>query len=206
MTKTADSERVLLVRRAFRLEWLTAAWMTLEAAVALGAGIAARSLTLVAFGADSVIELLSAGVLLWRLTVEFRRGQVFSEKAERLASTIGALLLSALVIYIAVSAAWGLRARESQEFSVIGLALAAVAIPAMYLLAKAKFRIADRIGSRALRADAMESVTCGYLSVVVVIGLMAQWLLHAWWVDSVSALALVPFLIREAQEAWKADD
>src|SRR5579859_4329897 len=101
-------ERAQLVRTAFRLERLTAGWMLIEAGVALGSGIAAHSLTLVAFGADSVIELLSALVLLWRLDVELRRGAEFSEAAERLAARLAATLLIALTLYVAASAALAL--------------------------------------------------------------------------------------------------
>ena len=82
----APDARADLVRQAFRLEWLTVGWMTIEAAVAIASGIAAGSITLIAFGVDSVIELISAGVLIWRLTVELRHGQAFSEDAERAAS------------------------------------------------------------------------------------------------------------------------
>ncbi len=86
-----------------------------------------------------------------------------------------------------------------------GLAVAGAAIPIMYGLAKSKLRMADRLGSRALRADAIESLTCGYLSVVVVVALLAQLLVGAWWVSGASALVLVPFLLREAREAWQQD-
>lgn len=192
-----------LVRRAFRLEWLTAGWMAIEAAVAIGSGMAAHSLTLIAFGADSIIELLSAAVLLWRLAVEMKHGEGISEATERLASKIGGVLLFLLTLYVTASAAWSLWNRQGQEFSTAGLAIAVVAIPAMFLLAKAKLRIADQIESRALRADAIESVTCGYLSLVVVVGLLAELILRAWWIDAASALALVPFLVKEAREAWE---
>lgn len=196
-------DRDRLVRQAFRLEWLTAGWMAVEAAVAIGSGVAARSLTLIAFGADSIVELLSAAVLLWRLAVEIRHGEAFSEAAERLASKIGGALLFLLMLYVIASAAWSLWNRQGQEYSAAGLAIAVAAIPAMLLLARAKLRIADEIGSRALRADAIESVTCGYLSLVVVGGLLAQLLLKAWWIDAVSALCLLPFLVKETREAWK---
>ncbi len=181
-----------LIRRAFWLEWITAGWMLIEAAVAIGSGVAAHSLTLIAFGADSVVELLSGCLLLWRLSVELREGEELSEATERMAARIGALLLIAL--------------GTGQEFSAPGLILAVLAIPIMYTLAKAKRRIADAIGSAALRADAAESIACGYLSGVVVIGLLAQWVIGAWWVDGVSALALTPFLIKEAREAWEGED
>ena len=90
------SERAALIRQAFHLEWMTVAWMVVEGVVALGAGLAAGSLTLMAFGLDSAIELASASVLIWRLNVELRHGQGFSERAERTASRIGAVLLFSL--------------------------------------------------------------------------------------------------------------
>jgi len=194
-----------LIERAFRLEWITAGWMVVEAAVAIGSGVAARSLTLIAFGADSVIELLSACLLLWRLHVELRERENFSEATERTAGRAGAALLVALSLYVVASAAWSLWQRTGQEFSTLGLALALLAIPIMAVLATAKRRLAEAIGSAALRADAIESVACLYLSCVVVIGLLAQWAIGAWWIDGVSALVLTPFLIKEAHEAW-ADD
>ena len=104
-----------------------------------------------------------------------------------------------------ISALWSLWRREGQDFWVPGLILTVLAVPIMYGLAKAKGRIATAIESAALRADAAESIACGCLSAVVVVGLLAQWFIGAWWIDGVSALALVPFLIREAKEAWKTD-
>jgi divalent metal cation (Fe/Co/Zn/Cd) transporter len=160
--------------------------MVIEAAVAIASGLAARSLTLIAFGADSVIELLSAAVLLWRLQVELRRGQEFSENTERLAAKFGGALLVALSLYVVTSAGWSLWHRERQEFSAPGFVLAALAIPVMYALGRAKLQIASAIESSALRADAAEAIACGYLSAVVVIGLGAQWLIDVWWIDGIS--------------------
>jgi len=169
--------RTDLIRRAFRLEWLTAVWMVIEAAVAIGSGIVAHSLSLIAFGADSLIELASAGVLLWRLTVELRDGAEFSETVEHDASKIAGALLFALVAYVVLSAAYGLWLREGQDFSGPGLVLTVLTIPIMWLLAKMKIRVAEQIGSRALRADAVESITCGYLAGVVMLGLLVQFLM-----------------------------
>jgi divalent metal cation (Fe/Co/Zn/Cd) transporter len=179
--------------------------MLIEATVAIRSGIAAHSLTLTAFGADSIIELLSALLLLWRLTVELRRGEDFPQELEERAAKIGAALLLALSSYVIVSTAWALWREEGQGFSAAGLAVAILAIPIMYGLAKAKLRLTDALGSGALRADTAESIACCYLSAVVVIGLVVQYFLEAWWIDGVSALALVPFLLREAKEAWEGD-
>ena len=200
----AEPSRSDLVGRALRLEWITATWMLIEAAVAIGAGIAAHSLSLIAFGADSLIELASAGVLLWRLHVEMSQGIKFSEQVEHRASQIGSALLFALAAYVVVSAAYSLWRREGQEFSTPGLAIAVLAIPVMWWLARAKIRVADQIGSRALRADAVESITCGYLSGIVVIGLLVQFLMPGWWwIDSATSLAIVVLLVKEGREAWE---
>jgi divalent metal cation (Fe/Co/Zn/Cd) transporter len=200
-----DLVRRDLIRQAFRLEWITIGWMTIEAAVAIAAGLAAHSLTLLAFGIDSVIELVSAGVLIWRLSVELKHGQAFSEDAERIASRIGGMLLFALAAYVVASAGWGLWTREGQAFSWPGLAVTAAAIPIMSVLARRKLAIAEKLASRALRADAVESITCGWLSFVAVLGLLAQLAFGAWWIDEATSLAIVWFLIKEGREAWTAE-
>jgi divalent metal cation (Fe/Co/Zn/Cd) transporter len=101
-----------------------------------------------------------------------------------------------------VAAGWGLWHREGEGFSWPGLIVTALAIPVMYLLAKRKLAVAAELGSRALRADAIEGVTCGWLSFVVVIGLLAQFAIGAWWIDSVTSLAILWLLIKEGREAW----
>ena len=205
-TNVSGEARLTLVRRAFRLEWITVAWMTVEAAVAIGAGFIAHSLLLTAFGVDSVIELASAGVLIWRLSVELRRGQKFSEEAERYASRIAGGLLFVLALYVIAVVAWSVWQRHGAEFSIPGFALAVAAIPLMYFLSRQKLSIGKQLGSRALRADAIESITCGWLSFVVVLGLLAQLVLKAWWVDPLASLAIVYFLIKEGREAWEGED
>jgi divalent metal cation (Fe/Co/Zn/Cd) transporter len=147
------SNRVALIREAFWLEWATVIWMLIEAAVAIAAGVIAGSISLLAFGIDSVIELVSAGVLMWRLMVELRYGQAFSESAERRATRIGGGLLFALAAYVILSAAWSFWTRSGQEFSTLGLGVTVAAIPIMYVLSKRKVRIAEQLGSRAMRAE-----------------------------------------------------
>ncbi len=204
--ETAAGDRAALLRDAFRIEYLTIAWMVIEATVAIASAIEANSLNLLAFGVDSVIELASACVLVWRLTVELRRGQLFAEKAERRAARIGGALLFALAIYVVAAAGWKLWAQEGAEFSVPGLVVSVLAMPIMYFLSRRKLRLAEALGSGALRADAIESITCGWLSLVVVAGLVTQLLIGAWWVDSVTSLGIVWFLVREGKEAWEAEE
>ena len=179
--------------------------MVIEAGVAIGSGIAARSVTLLAFGIDSGIELASAGVLIWRLTAELRHGQSFAETAEQMASRIGGALLFALAAYVVSAAGWSLWTRQGQDFSWPGIFVSLAAIPIMWLFSHRKLSVAEALGSRALRADAIESITCGWLSFVVVIGLLAQLLFGFWWIDAVSSLAIVWLLFKEGREAWKSE-
>src|ERR1700722_13614882 len=113
--------REVLIRKAFWLEWLRVAWRVIEAAVAIGAGISAGSLSLIAFGADSVIELMSAGVLIWRLSLELKQGRALSEDSERRASRVAGGLLFLLGAYVIVAAGWGLWRGEGETFSWTGL-------------------------------------------------------------------------------------
>lgn len=205
-TAAPPQQRAELIRRAFQLETTTIVWMALEATVAIWAGVHAASVSLLAFGIDSLIELASAGVLIWRLTVELRRGQHFAESAERLASRIAGGLLFALAAYVVLAAGWKLWTRTGEAFSWPGLVITVLAMPVMYILARRKLALAEALGSRAMRADAMESVTCGWLSLVVVVGLIVQGLTGAWWVDSVTSLGIVWFLLQEGREAWRGEE
>jgi divalent metal cation (Fe/Co/Zn/Cd) transporter len=205
VTPTAEC-RTQLVQTAFRLEWFTVAWMVVEAVVALASGVIARSISLIAFGVDSLIELASACVLIWRLNVELRRGQSVAERAERTASRIGGALLFALAAYIVVAAGWRLWTRQGADFSWPGLFVSLAAIPIMWLLSRRKLQIAEALGSRALRTDAVESITCGWLSLVVLIGLLAQLALGAWWVDTATSLVIVWLVVKEGREAWQGEE
>ena len=205
MTPTAEC-RSQLVRAAFRLEWLITGWMIVEAVVALASGLTARSISLIAFGLDSLIELASACALIWRLNVELGHGRSVAETAERTASRIGGALLFVLAAYIVVAAGWRLCTRRGAAFSWPGLLVSLATIPIMWLLSRRKLVIAEALRSRALRADAVESITCGWLSFVVLLGLLAQLALGAWWVDSVTSLVIVGLLIKEGREAWTEND
>jgi divalent metal cation (Fe/Co/Zn/Cd) transporter len=197
-------KRSRVVRSALQLEIVTIVWMMIEAGASIIAGIGARSLLLVAFGIDSGIELVSAIVLFWRLKTENFGGLTgveMLEKVERKASRIGGSLLYLLSAYVIIQASYGLFSGHSAEKSWLGIAIAIIAAGGMPFLAKAKLRIADQIESRALRADAMETLTCGYLAWVLLAGLLTNAVAHWWWVDSAASLAIVPLLLREAKEA-----
>jgi divalent metal cation (Fe/Co/Zn/Cd) transporter len=139
---------------------------------------------------------------MWRLSTELRYGQAFSETAERLASRIGGMLLMTLATYVVLAAGWNLWVRHGEAFSLPGLVVTILAIPIMRYLARRKIDLATELGSRALRADAVEAITCGWLSLVAVVSLGAQAILGFWWIDSVGSLAIVWLLVKEGREAW----
>jgi len=194
------------LRLALLLTYITLAWMTIEGAAALLLGWASKSLLLEAFGIDSLIELFSGGVLLWRLRVE-TTGAATSEHVEAVehrAAKWVSYSLYALVVYVAFNSGYGLfvakRITDTHE-SAWGILIAVVAKVGMPILAGYKLRVAARLNSRALRADAVESIVCGYLAIVLMVGLAATRILGWWWLDSVAALALIPFIIKEARAA-----
>jgi divalent metal cation (Fe/Co/Zn/Cd) transporter len=199
------TSRRAAVALGIRLEFATVVWMAAEAAIALIAGLMARSVLLAAFGFDSVIELASGLVLLWRLSVESRGGGVERvERAEHATARASAALLLALCAFIVVSSAVGLLAGFKPEGSVLGMGVAAVAIVAMPALAFGKSRANRLIGSASLRADIAETVTCAYLAGVTLVGLALSMALGLWWVQYLFALALLIWLVPETREAFEA--
>ena len=207
MTIQTPTERTADVRLALRLTYLTLAWMTAEGAAALWLGAKSHSLLLEGFGADSVIELFSAGVLLWRLGVE-AAGRASAERVERVERQASRLVgytlygLTGLVAANSFAGIFVLHNRANTHESVWGILIGLVAKIGMPILAGFKLKVAARLNSKALRADAMEAVTCGYLSVVLMIGLAVTHVFPGlWWLDSAAALVLVPFLIKEGREA-----
>src|SRR5438270_12542119 len=187
-----------------RLETITVAWMLVEAVVAIGAGIAARSVLLTAFGTDSVIELLSGATLLWRLRTEARGHEQAGEALERSATRISAALLILLCVYVAVTSLAGLLLQWRPDRSWVGMAVAAAAVVAMPWLAARKRRANVVLQSPALRADIAESATCAYLAAVTLVGLGVDIITGWWWVEYVAALLLLRWLIPEAREAIEA--
>jgi divalent metal cation (Fe/Co/Zn/Cd) transporter len=188
-----------------RLEVVTIGWMLAEAVLAIAAGIAARSVLLTAFGLDSVIELISGGTLLWRLSLERRESAKQSvELIERRATQISAVLLVLLCLYVVTVGLIGLVTRLEPEASVLGLAVSAAAVLVMPILAWRK-RVANRVlGSSALRADIAETITCAYMAAATLVGVGLNLVAGLWWAEYVAALALLFFIVREAREAVEA--
>jgi len=189
-----------LRRRALRLVWIGELWNVLEAGVALWSGVAAGSIALLAFGLDSLIELFAGGVLIWRLGKEWRGEQ--EEKAERKALRLVGATFFLLAGYILLQASATLLGwlGEPKE-SPVGIALVIASALVMTVLYFGKTSIARRLGSPALRAEAVESLVCDLQDLTLLVGLGANALWGWWWADPLAALALIPFLLREGWES-----
>jgi divalent metal cation (Fe/Co/Zn/Cd) transporter len=198
---TRDWQRI-----ALRLVLVTMAYNAIEAVMAVAAGVAADSLALVGFGLDSVIELAAASALLWRLQVQARGAD--PERVERAERTVhrfvGATFL-ALAAYVSAQGAYALYAREVAEESALGIALAIASLVIMPAVALLKLRAARELDSRALRAEAKETLACSYLSFALLLGLTANALWGLWWADPTAALAMVPWLVKEGLEGLRGE-
>jgi divalent metal cation (Fe/Co/Zn/Cd) transporter len=188
------------IRRIQRLQIFTIVWMSIEAALSLLAAWMAHSPSLLAFGGDSAIELISA-IVVWR---RFRTHSE-AEQAESRAARIAGALLFALAAYVIVESAITLLGHRKPSETYLGIAVLIAAAVLMPLLAKEKRRLAALAGSASLRADAAESALCGYLSLIALAGLAVNAVWHVTWADPVAAICLVPFIVREAWEAVRGD-
>ncbi|PSR32509.1 MAG: cation transporter [Sulfobacillus thermosulfidooxidans] len=197
-------EALQMARRALRLEWVSIGWIIIEATGALWAGVQAHSVALTGFGADSLIEQLSAGILVQRLTLQVRGGDAETvEAAEHRAARWAAGLLGLLALYLVGAAAWELFGHLHETASPLGMILAAVSVALMVWLARSKRVLGQALGSAALQADAAESVVCAWMAATALVSLAANWAFHWTWVDPLAALLIAYWVVREAREAWE---
>jgi divalent metal cation (Fe/Co/Zn/Cd) transporter len=190
------------LRMARFAQTVTVGWMLIEGLIAIGAGVAAHSVALTAFGFDSFIELFSSAVVLRRVlqrSENEERGSL--TRGERTASRLVGSALYLLIAYIVVSAAAGLFLKLRPEASPVGLGLTLVSIPIMAFLLRWRLSLADRLGSPALRGDAACSVVCLYMAFATLAGLALNALLGWWWADPIAGLALIWWIRGEANEA-----
>lgn len=191
-----------LERRARLLAWGGNAWHLAEFGTALGAGIAASSVALVAFGFDSLIEGLAAFVIVWL----FSDGRGASEAAERRAQKMIAGSYFVLVAYIGVEAIRTLVAGHHPHASWVGIGLAAVTAPTMPLLARAKRNVGRQLHSSATVSEASQNIICGYLSVALLIGLLLNAIAGWWWADPAAALVIAGVAGREGVKSWRGEE
>ena len=192
------STRAAAIHRGLSLEYLTVAWNLLEAAVALVSGTVAGSIALIGFGLDSLIEVSSGGVLLWRL-----RADHDEQRRERTALKLVGLSLLLLAAYVTGDSVWSLVRRDTPEKSLTGIALAIASLVAMPLLARAKRRVASSLGSSALQADSRQTDICAYLSAVLLLGLVLNACFGWWWADPLAGIVMAPLIAYEGCEALR---
>jgi divalent metal cation (Fe/Co/Zn/Cd) transporter len=197
----APARRDSLIRRAQFLARLGLAWHAVEAAVAIAAGLAASSIALIGFGADSLVESIAGVILLWRLGE--RRAQ--SEDAERRAQRLIGMSFWLIAAYVGVEGIRSLAGGVEPSVSYVGIGLATVTLATMPPLAAAKTRVAHRLGSAATRSEGRQNLLCAYLSAALLVGLGANAAFGWWWADPVTALLIAGVAVNEGREAWRGE-
>jgi divalent metal cation (Fe/Co/Zn/Cd) transporter len=190
-----------LARRVKLLSWLSLAWMTVEGAVAIAAGIAAGSIALVGFGLDSAIEGFASVIIIWR----FSGARVFSHAAEERAQRLVAVQFFLLAPYVGFESVRALADGEHAETSWVGIVLAIGSVVLMPVLAVAKQRLADQLGSAATAGEGRQNMLCAYLAGALLLGLLGNALLGAWWLDPAVGLLIAAVAVKEGREAWRGE-
>ena len=189
--------------KGIRIEIISIVWTVVEAIVSIAAGVAACSALLTAFGIDSVIELITAGTLVWRLKKEADANDAAEvAKAERLAHWVVAVALALLCLYVLGTSLYGLYARIQPENTIAGIAISLLAVIGMPYLAMQEKRIAKEINSKALAGDAACSIVCAFMAGTVLAGLVLNTLFHWWWAEHVAGLLFLYWLFKETREAF----
>jgi divalent metal cation (Fe/Co/Zn/Cd) transporter len=190
-----------LARRVKLLSWLSLAWMTVEGAVAIAAGVVAGSIALVGFGLDSAIEGCASVVIIWRFTGQ----RVFSHAAEERAQKLVAIQFFLLAPYVAYESVGALIAGDRPDVSWVGIGLAVGSVIAMPLLGIAKQRLADQLGSAATAGEGRQNMLCAYLAGALLVGLLGNALVGAWWLDALVGLLIAGVAVREGVDAWRGE-
>ena len=197
-TGRSSGDRERLQGRARLLAWTGNAWHLVEFGIALGAGLAAGSIALVGFGADSLVEALSGLVIIWLFT----GGRLHSGSAEQRAQRLIALSYFVLATYVAVESLRDLAAGHHPTTSWVGIGLAAFTAPTMPLLARAKRNVGRKLNSSATVSEAGQNMLCAYLSIALLAGLLANALAGWWWADPAAALVIAAVAAKEGAESW----
>jgi divalent metal cation (Fe/Co/Zn/Cd) transporter len=201
LTQVDTGERARLERRARLLAWGGNAWHIVEFAIAVGAGVAAGSIALVAFGVDSLIEVAAGLTIVWR----FSGSRLASATSERRAQQIIAFSYFLLAAYVAVESVRDLAGGNEPGVSWVGIGLAAFTAPTMPLLARAKRRVGHALGSAATVGEGGQNMICAYLSVALLAGLLLNAVVGWWWADPLAALVIGAVAVREGVESWRGD-
>ena len=193
-----------LRKKALVLVWIGEIWNVFEATIAIWAALLAGSVALLAFGLDSIIELFAGAVMIWRFWKERKDTEGITEKRALRLIGVTFFFLATFIIFQSIATLLGYFAAPSE--SIVGIFITISSAVLMTVLFFYKNRIAKKIGSRALRAEAYQSLICDLQDLVVLVGLGLNALFSWWWADPIMALALVPFLIREGLESFEEEE
>ena len=190
-----------LARRVRLLSWLSLGWMTIEGAVAITAGVVASSIALVGFGLDSVVEGVASLIIVWR----FSGHRVFSHAAEQRSQKLVAVQFFLLAPYVGFESIKALVVGEHPDVSWVGIGLSISSVIFMPMLGIAKERLADQLGSAATKGEGRQNMLCAYLAGALLVGLLGNALLGAWWLDPVVGLLIAAVAVKEGREAWQGE-
>src|SRR3954471_2427502 len=190
-----------LAGRVKLLSWLSLAWMTVEGGVAIAAGLVASSIALVGFGLDSAIEGFASVIIIWRFTGQ----RMLSHHAEERAQKLVAVQFFLLAPYVGFESIKTLVQGDRPDTTVVGIALAASSVILMPLLGIAKQRLADQLGSAATKGEGRQNMLCAYLAGALLVGLLGNTLVGAWWLDPVVGLLIASVAVKEGMEAWNGE-
>jgi len=191
------------VRRGRYIEYFTIGYNSLEGLIAIGAGLIAGSIALVGFGFDSLIEVTSGAILVWRLHADVDEAR--RERVEAISVRLVGVCFLLLAVYVSYDSAKSLIKHEASQESIVGIVLAAVSVVVMPLLVRAKRKVARGINSGALMADSKQTELCTYLSAILLVGLLLNASLGWWWADPVAALIMVPIIVKEGIEGLRGE-
>jgi divalent metal cation (Fe/Co/Zn/Cd) transporter len=197
----AEAERGRVAARVRRLSWFSLAYMAAEGAIAIAAGIVAGSVALIGFGIDSAIEGFASAIIIWRFTGH----RITSRAAETRAQKLVAIQFFLLAPYVAYESIGALVAGEHPDASWVGVGLAASSLVVMPYLGIAKERLADRLGSAATKGEGRQNMLCAYLAGALLVGLLGNALLGAWWLDPAVGLLIAAVAAKEGLEAWRGE-
>jgi divalent metal cation (Fe/Co/Zn/Cd) transporter len=190
-----------LAGRVKLLSWLSLAWMTAEGAVAIAAGIVAGSIALIGFGLDSAVEGLASVIIIWRFTGH----RVFSHAAEQRAQKLVAVQFFVLAPYVALESVKSLVGAEHPAVSWVGIGLSIGSVIFMPMLGIAKQRLADQLGSAATAGEGRQNMLCAYLAGALLVGLLGNAVIGAWWLDPAVGLLIAAVAVKEGAAAWRGE-
>jgi divalent metal cation (Fe/Co/Zn/Cd) transporter len=190
-----------LAARVRLLSWLSLAWMTVEGAVAIAAGIVASSIALIGFGLDSGIEGVASVIIIWRFTGD----RLFSHLAEQRAQKLVAIQFFLLAPYVGFESVKALIGGDHAEVSRLGIGLAVGSVILMPMLGIAKERLADQLGSAATKGEGRQNMLCAYLAGALLVGLLGNAAIGAWWLDPMVGLLITAVAVKEGVDAWRGE-